>query len=49
MIVALTVKLGITEHVRNALPEMQTTRDTETNAKIVDFMKAGVSCWTCRL
>ena len=41
MIVALTVRLGIREHVRNTLPETQTTRDAETNAKIVDLLKAG--------
>jgi len=39
MIVALTVKLGITERVRNALPET----DAETNAKIVDLLKAGLA------
>jgi len=43
MIIALTVKLGVTEHVRNALPETQTTRDAETNAKIVDLLKAGLA------
>jgi len=43
MIVALTVNLGITERVRNALPETQTTRDAETNAKIVDLLKAGLA------
>jgi len=43
MIVALTVKLGITERVHNALPETQTTRDAETNAKIVDFLKDGLA------
>ena len=43
MIVALTVKLGITERVRNALPETQTTRNAETKAKIVDLLKAGLA------
>jgi len=43
MIVALTVKLGITERVRNALPETQTTCDAWTNAKIVDLLKAGLA------
>jgi len=43
MIVALTVKLGITERVRNALPETQTTCDTWTTAKIVDLLEAGLA------
>jgi len=43
MIVALTVKLGITERVRNALPDTKTTRDAETNAKIVDLLGGGVA------
>ena len=43
MIVALTVKLSITERVRNALPETQTTRDAKTNVKIVDLLKAGLA------
>ena len=43
MIVALTVKLVNTERVRNALSETKTTRDAETNAKIVDLLKAGLA------
>jgi len=45
--VTMTVKLGITERVRNALPKTQTTRDAETNAKIVDLLKAGLAK-TCK-
>jgi len=43
MIIMLTVKLEITERVRNALPETQTTSDAETNAKIVDLLKTGLA------
>ena len=43
MIVALTVKLGITERVRNTLPDTKTTRNVETNARIVDLLKAGLA------
>jgi len=33
MIAALCVKLGISERVRNTLPETTATREAETNAK----------------
>ena len=42
MIVALTVKLGITDRVRNALPETKSTRDAKTSTKIV-LLKAGLA------
>ena len=42
MIAALSVKLGITEHVNTALPETTVTREAETNAEIVALLKAGL-------
>jgi len=42
MIAALSVQLGITEHVHTALPETTVTREAETNAEIVALLKAGL-------
>ena len=42
MIAALCVKLGISERVRDALPETRATRETATNAKIVALLKTGL-------
>ena len=42
MIAALCVKLGISERVRDALPETTATREAETNAKIVALLKTGL-------
>jgi len=42
MIAVLCVKLGISERVRDALPETRATRETATNAKIVALLKTGL-------